>query len=154
MKNEKVDAWRNINSVKKIDYAVSHQGYREKLYWVETDLCKSDAEKEDAEGKVDSETVDEIRRAFYILDEDGNNYLNKEEIKRLLMDMFDTVNDQQADAIMSLIDKNDDGCISFEEFRDAGVKAKGFLNQDNLKLYRPQQFKIDFNDKYMIFFSN
>jgi hypothetical protein len=61
----------------RINHGKEHGDIRETIYWVEEDLIKTDEEKSKEESNIDSETVDEIRKAFEILDEDGSGFLNK-----------------------------------------------------------------------------
>jgi len=60
---------------------------------------------------------EELKAAFEDIDEDGNGYLDREEVKRLLHSM-DVGKDQQLDSVMLYFDTDKDGRISLEEFEE------------------------------------
>jgi len=60
----------------------------------------------------------EVRRAFRILDEDFSGFLNRDEFKKV-MDMFnlgDVIPDPVFGRILSIIDKDNDGTVTYSEF--------------------------------------
>lgn len=62
--------------------------------------------------KTYSENIEKVRMAFQMLDTDNSGYLDAEEIQEIIGEE----NKELVDDIMNLLDDNDDGKISFEEF--------------------------------------
>ena len=81
--------------------------------------------------KDDMESTDNLRRLFYECDSDGDGTINAEELKvvvkhfgtdliRANMPMTGNLSDDQLlDAIMGVVDSNNDGVIDFAEFLTA-----------------------------------
>ena len=69
------------------------------------------------------------RQLFEKYDTDGDGYLLKHDVYSLLADTYskggrkDLVNDRSASHYFSLLDKNQDGKVSFEEFEDYFLRA-------------------------------
>jgi len=62
--------------------------------------------------KTYSDNIDKVRMAFRMLDTDNSGFLDPEEI----LEIVGHENSELVDDIMNLLDDNDDGKISFEEF--------------------------------------
>lgn len=62
--------------------------------------------------KTYSDNIDKVRMAFRMLDTDNSGQLDPEEI----LEIVGEENRDLVDDIMNLLDDNDDGKISFEEF--------------------------------------
>ena len=81
-------------------------------------LGQSDAimlEKDDASVDVNEETFTEeaIQKAFTLLDLDKNGYIGIAEIKHILIMMGEIVSDEELDMMISMLDLNGDGQVSF-----------------------------------------
>ena len=68
----------------------------------------------------DAEIEEIVKKAFEIYDVDKSGTLERDEVKKLLNDACgelgaDAITDEQLDAVISTVDENNDGKISFEE---------------------------------------
>ena len=63
----------------------------------------------------------ELRLAFNTIDADGNGTISVMELKNLMEKTNQRVSDADFDALMSSIDKNKDGVLDFEEFKELMV---------------------------------
>jgi len=59
----------------------------------------------------------ELRDAFKVFDSDGNGSIDRDELKKLMTNLGQHLSDGEVDAMMELVDANNDGEISFEEFK-------------------------------------
>ena len=59
-----------------------------------------------------------LREAFAVFDEDNNNEISHEELKKVLNKLGAQYTDRQIERIISKVDKNGDGVIDFEEFKE------------------------------------
>ena len=59
-----------------------------------------------------------LREAFAVFDEDNNNEISHEELKRTLNKLGAQYTDLEIERIISKVDKNGDGVIDFEEFKE------------------------------------
>eukprot|EP00540_Astrosyne_radiata_P012102 CAMPEP_0116841188 /NCGR_PEP_ID=MMETSP0418-20121206/10785_1 /TAXON_ID=1158023 /ORGANISM="Astrosyne radiata, Strain 13vi08-1A" /LENGTH=221 /DNA_ID=CAMNT_0004471585 /DNA_START=69 /DNA_END=732 /DNA_ORIENTATION=+ len=59
----------------------------------------------------------ELRDAFNVFDSDGSGAIDRKELKRLMKKLGQALSDAELDAMMSEVDTNGDGEISFEEFK-------------------------------------
>ncbi|KAF8652900.1 hypothetical protein AX16_004088 [Volvariella volvacea WC 439] len=58
----------------------------------------------------------DLREAFKLFDKDGNGKISKSELKDMLHTMGEKVNDEELDLMISELDEDGNGEISFEEF--------------------------------------
>ncbi len=69
---------------------------------------------------ADANQKSKILEEFKKLDKDRSGYLDHEEIKRCLKDLYESIDlkmsDADVDALITQVDKNKDGRISVEEF--------------------------------------
>ena len=72
------------------------------------------------EKMADANQKSKILEEFKKLDKDRSGYLDHEEIKRCLKDLYESIDlkmsDADVDALITQVDKNKDGRISVEEF--------------------------------------
>jgi calcium-dependent protein kinase len=82
-----------------------------------------------------SKMVDQLKEIFKELDESGEGLLSKEELKKGFSKYFtDDISDKEFDEIMKLIDQDDSGEISIEEFLRATMDYENLTTEKNLKL--------------------
>jgi Ca2+-binding EF-hand superfamily protein len=62
-------------------------------------------------------TEEEIVAAFKFIDLDHNNFVGAKEIRHVLVCMGEMITDEEIDAMISLVDVDGDGQVSFAEFR-------------------------------------
>ena len=57
---------------------------------------------------------------FYILDslflQDGNGFISRQELKAVMMNLGEKLNDEECDALVDEADIDGDGVINYEEF--------------------------------------
>ena len=72
-----------------------------------------------ADGKLPSAefTEEEILAAFRFIDLDKNNYIGAGEIRHILVCMGEMITDEEIDMMISMVDLDGDGQVSFKEFR-------------------------------------
>lgn len=66
--------------------------------------------------QVSEQEVMELREVFRSFDEDGNGFIEFDELKGALQKMGQDPTDEQVQDMMNELDLNGDGMISFEEF--------------------------------------
>ena len=59
---------------------------------------------------------DDIREAFRVFDRDGNGYISKEEMRAVMMNIGETVTDDECSQFIHEADVDGDGKINYEEF--------------------------------------
>uniref|UniRef100_A0A3B1JTZ6 EF-hand domain-containing protein n=1 Tax=Astyanax mexicanus TaxID=7994 RepID=A0A3B1JTZ6_ASTMX len=89
---------------------------------------------------------DKLRWSFKVYDRDGNGRLDKHEVKQLIKDPEKLTPDQICDRIFELIDENNDGQLSLQEFVEGAQKDKWVMEQLRLDL-RPTGWFIDHQAK-------
>lgn len=60
---------------------------------------------------------EEIAAAFKFIDLDHNNFIGAKEIRHILVCMGEMITDEEIDTMISIIDSDGDGQVSFQEFR-------------------------------------
>jgi calcium-dependent protein kinase len=82
-----------------------------------------------------SKMVDQLKEIFKELDESGEGLLSKEELQKGFSKYFaDDISEQEFEEIMKLIDQDDSGEISIEEFLRATMDYENLTTEKNLKL--------------------
>lgn len=59
----------------------------------------------------------ELRDAFRVFDADDSGSISRSELKQLMINLGQTLSDAEVDAMMEMVDTNNDGEISFPEFK-------------------------------------
>jgi len=65
----------------------------------------------------DTFTEDAIEKAFTMFDLDKNGYIGVAELKHILIMMGEHISDEEVDMMISMLDLNGDGQVSFKEFK-------------------------------------
>ncbi|XP_061172568.1 uncharacterized protein LOC133181934 isoform X2 [Saccostrea echinata] len=60
----------------------------------------------------------DLKKAFRVLDINGDGFISKEELREVLTKMGETLTDQEVDEMMEKADKNKDGKIDYDEYVD------------------------------------
>ena len=83
---------------------------------------------------------DSIQKAFNLFDLDKNGYIGVAELKHILILMGELVTDEEVDMMISMLDLNGDGQVSFLEFK-AMVESPDPSNDDFLekKIHSPSK---------------
>ena len=71
--------------------------------------------------KLSSEQAEELKKAFAVMDTNGDGVVTKEELKNLLKGLGEDVSDEVVDEMIKMADENGDGKIQFEEFVKAAT---------------------------------
>ena len=66
--------------------------------------------------KLSAEQVDELKKAFAVMDTNGDGVVTKEELRNLLKGLGEEVDDSVVDEMIKIADENNDGKIQFDEF--------------------------------------
>ena len=59
----------------------------------------------------------EIKEAFKVFDQDGNGFIDTAELRHMMTTLGETLTDEEVDEMMSVADIDQDGRVSYEEFR-------------------------------------
>ena len=66
--------------------------------------------------KLTDDQAKELKKAFEMIDTDGNGFLDKEEIRKMLQGMDSDVDDAAVEEFLRNADQDGDGRVSFDEF--------------------------------------
>lgn len=69
-------------------------------------------------------TDEEIYEAFVAFDLDKNNFVGAAEIRHVLINIGETVTDEEVDEMIRMVDKDGDGQVGFEEFYEMVTNGK------------------------------
>eukprot|EP00242_Pyramimonas_sp_CCMP2087_P008200 CAMPEP_0198204142 /NCGR_PEP_ID=MMETSP1445-20131203/7524_1 /TAXON_ID=36898 /ORGANISM="Pyramimonas sp., Strain CCMP2087" /LENGTH=482 /DNA_ID=CAMNT_0043875883 /DNA_START=225 /DNA_END=1670 /DNA_ORIENTATION=- len=64
------------------------------------------------------DTMDLFKKGFHFMDKDGNNRLDRDELKTIMQGTGDILSDEEFNEFLNLIDKNGAGDISWDEFQE------------------------------------
>ncbi|KAL9178968.1 hypothetical protein ACHAXT_011941 [Thalassiosira profunda] len=92
----------------------------------------------DTDGGDEPFTEEAVQRAFVLCDLDNNGYIGVSELKHILIMMGEHVTDEEIDMMISMLDLNGDGQVSFKEFR-AMAQSPDPANEDFLKGGLPER---------------
>jgi len=60
----------------------------------------------------------ELLEAFSVFDKDGNGFIDQDELTHVLASLGEELDEEQVKEMMRQADKDGDGLVSFEEFKD------------------------------------
>jgi len=72
-----------------------------------------------------------LGKAFQFFDRDGNGVISSEEFKNVMTELGDPLTDEECMLFMSIVDKNNDGQVQYEEFLEALKSEGGVLGIDS-----------------------
>ena len=72
--------------------------------------------------KLTEEQVAELKQAFAAMDTHGDGQVTKEELKSLLSQLGESVDDAVIDEMIKIADVNGDGKVDFNEFVKAATE--------------------------------
>jgi len=64
----------------------------------------------------DNNAEDEIREAFKVFDNDGNGFINRQELRVVMMNLGEKLTDEEIECLIDDVDIDGDGQINYEEF--------------------------------------
>ena len=64
----------------------------------------------------DNNAEDEIREAFRVFDSDGNGFINRQELRAVMMNLGEKLNEEEIECLIDDVDIDGDGQINYEEF--------------------------------------
>ena len=71
--------------------------------------------------KLTAEQSEELKKAFAVMDTNGDGVVTKEELTKLLQGLGEEVGPDVVDEMISIADENGDGKIQFDEFVKAAT---------------------------------
>ena len=70
---------------------------------------------------LSAEQIEELKKAFAVLDENKDGVISKDELAKLLGGLGEDVTDDVVTEMMNLADSDGDGKVNFEEFCKAAT---------------------------------
>ena len=70
---------------------------------------------------LDEKQIEELKKAFEVLDENKDGVISKDELSKLLGGLGEDVTDDVVTEMMNLADTDGDGKVNFEEFCKAAT---------------------------------
>jgi len=64
----------------------------------------------------DNNAEDEIREAFKVFDNDGNGFINRQELRVVMMNLGEKLTEDEIECLIDDVDIDGDGQINYEEF--------------------------------------
>ena len=80
-------------------------------------MTKIDEELKKKEESASKQELDELKQIFDQFDKDGNGKLDRDELTQLMKTVNSDVTQQEVDQMIQHADCDNDGTISFEEFK-------------------------------------
>ena len=71
--------------------------------------------------KLSAEQIEELKKAFTVLDENKDGVISKDELAKLLGGLGEDVTDDVVTEMMNLADTDGDGKVNFDEFCKAAT---------------------------------
>ena len=84
--------------------------------------------------KLSSAQAEELKKAFAVMDTNGDGVVTKDELKSLLKGLGEDVNDEVVDEMIKMADENGDGKIQFQEFVNAATQEWAWCQSTYKKL--------------------
>ncbi|KAL3774462.1 hypothetical protein ACHAWO_007611 [Cyclotella atomus] len=97
------------------------QPYMTSYVYVRPDDREEETKTESDEQNTGALTESDIKKAFNLLDLDKNGYIGASELRHVLIFMGEHVTDEEVDMMISMLDKNGDGQVSYKEFKAMAV---------------------------------
>ena len=97
----------------------------------------------------DEFTEAEIQAAFKYIDLDDNNFVGAKEIKHILICMGEIITDDEVDMMISMVDVDGDGQVSYLEFRTLVLHPNPHL-VDMHKEVRQKRYDQAAKDKMLV----
>ena len=69
----------------------------------------------------DTDSEEDIREAFKVFDKDGNGYISAAELRHVMTNLGEKMNDDEVDEMIREADVDGDGQINYEEFVKVNV---------------------------------
>eukprot|EP00356_Strombidium_inclinatum_P013509 CAMPEP_0170487134 /NCGR_PEP_ID=MMETSP0208-20121228/6000_1 /TAXON_ID=197538 /ORGANISM="Strombidium inclinatum, Strain S3" /LENGTH=93 /DNA_ID=CAMNT_0010761311 /DNA_START=3 /DNA_END=284 /DNA_ORIENTATION=+ len=76
-----------------------------------------------ADKKLTTEQAAELKKAFQVMDTNGDGFVTKDELKNLLKGLGEEVTDEVVDEMIKIADENGDGKVEFTEFVKAATNG-------------------------------
>ena len=73
--------------------------------------------------KLSEEQIAELKKAFNVMDANGDGQVTKEELKTLLSGLGEEVTDDIVNEMINIADTDGDGKVNFEEFVKAATSG-------------------------------
>ena len=73
--------------------------------------------------KLSEEQIAELRKAFNVMDANGDGQVTKDELKTLLSGLGEEVTDEIVDEMIKIADQDGDGKVNFDEFCKAATSG-------------------------------
>ena len=70
---------------------------------------------------LDAKQIEELKKAFEVLDENKDGVISKDELSKLLGGLGEDVTDDVVTEMMNLADTDGDGKVNFDEFCKAAT---------------------------------
>ena len=64
----------------------------------------------------DSDSEAELREAFKVFDNDGNGYINVDELRQVMTNLGERLSDEEVEMMIKEADIDGDGLVNYEEF--------------------------------------
>merc|ERR1719191_329189 len=64
----------------------------------------------------DSDSEEEVRKAFRVFDKDGNGFISAAELRHIMTNLGEKLTDEEVDEMLREADIDGDGQINYEEF--------------------------------------
>eukprot|EP00595_Chromulina_sp_UTEXLB2642_P003459 CAMPEP_0196763708 /NCGR_PEP_ID=MMETSP1095-20130614/4580_1 /TAXON_ID=96789 ORGANISM="Chromulina nebulosa, Strain UTEXLB2642" /NCGR_SAMPLE_ID=MMETSP1095 /ASSEMBLY_ACC=CAM_ASM_000446 /LENGTH=1006 /DNA_ID=CAMNT_0042117473 /DNA_START=155 /DNA_END=3176 /DNA_ORIENTATION=- len=123
-----------INARKPIDTIPTEEDYANMKK--PSEKSELPTEKPDIETEF---TEDEIKAAFNFIDLNHNNFIGASEIRHILICMGELITDEEIDMMISMVDLDGDGQVSYKEFYTLVVTP----NPEKVDLHKQIQKSID-----------
>ena len=66
--------------------------------------------------KLNEEQIGELKKAFAVMDKNGDGVVEKDELRTLLQGLGEDVTEEVIDEMIKIADTNGDGKVDFNEF--------------------------------------
>ena len=67
-----------------------------------------------------------LRNAFSVFDKDGSGSVDRDEIKRIMVNLTEPMEEEDVDKIIKAFDTNGDGLVDYQEFCSGILEKKLF----------------------------